>query len=97
MKLTKAEKLDYFVCSITGAITSAPDNYYLEGDDWPSNKRELLDQWAAAKQTLKKSTEQVAIVDQLLTSMILAFDENRKEDGRTIAWQIYNMKVERFR
>jgi hypothetical protein len=97
MKLTKAEKLDYFVCSITGAITSAPDEYLQDFQNWPRQKGQLIEEWNEVKRALKKSTEQVAVVDQLLTSMILAFDENRKEDGRNIAWQIYNMKVERFR
>jgi hypothetical protein len=111
MDLNLAEKLD-FVQGLIGSLADrAPDEHSkVQSGNYEERKQWVNEYWTLAREQLKRSSEQIPIVDAklaeaftLLDAYQAALDRGETPDlairkkGRDLLWEIYNMKPSKFR
>jgi hypothetical protein len=111
MHLSFVEKLDHFQGSIGSLASKAPDEFAgWESWNYEQNKQWVDEFWIVAKAQLKRSAEQIPIVDEKLTEAFALLDAYQaaldrgetpdialRKKGRDLLWEIYNMKPSKFR
>ena len=58
---------------------------------------EVLDLWKKIKPKIKKDLEAAELVDQKINAMFIAFEQGDNEEGRDIAYEIFDLDIEKMR
>lgn len=111
MDLNLAEKLDFVQGGIGSLASTAPNELpeFYSGN-YEERKQWINEYWTLAKGQLKRSAEQMPIVDAKLTEAFALLDAYQaaldrgetpdpamRKKGRDLLWEIYRMAPSKFR
>ena len=111
MNLSFVEQLDHFQGLVGSLASKAPDEFAdWESSNYKERKQWLSEFWIVAKERLKRSAEQIPVVDTKLTEAFALLDAYQaaldrgetpdpamRKKGRDLLWEIYRMAPSKFR
>lgn len=83
----------------------SPDQYPAWKLEYYNNAKEIFDEdmsevvdlWKKIKPKIKKDLEAAELVDQKINAMFIAFEHGDNEEGRDIAYEIFDLDIEKMR
>ncbi|MEG2750147.1 MAG: hypothetical protein RR939_12265 [Acinetobacter sp.] len=99
------ENLQFLADRLLAIHTYSPDQYPSWRLEYYNNAKEIFDEdmsgvldlWKKIKPKIKKDLEAAELVDQKINAMFIAFKQGDNEEGRDIAYEIFDLDIEKMR